>query len=293
MIESMAQRMSCFWRWESRWKSRSDWTQQTVKKKRQIDVSVGRLRRERFQGKKTHLVDLDGRILRDDTRSTTRCVEQDSVETTHDLWELTTVVVANDDVLAAESVDVGRQRLGPGLVAVVGKDETGVLEEGGDVRRLSSGSGGHVEDTLSGLRGKGHDGKEGGGGLKHVVTGEVLGGGTDGNGRLEDLESDLGPLSDGLEVDSSGDERLSKITSSCAEGVGSDGDGSGGLVGVEEGDGLGEGKELQELLDEELVVAVVGRDVRDKLFHVVGSRSGRERGRSRSSARGSTKDESR
>lgn len=62
---------------------------------------------------------------------------------------------------------------------------------------------------------------------------------TDGDGGLEDLESDLSPLSDRLEVDSSVDEGLSEISTTGSEGVCSDGDGSGGLVGVEEGDGLG------------------------------------------------------
>ena len=34
---------------------------------------------------------------------------------------------------------------------------------------------GHIENTLIGLWGEGDDGKEGGGSLKHVVAGEVLG----------------------------------------------------------------------------------------------------------------------
>lgn len=121
-----------------------------------------------------HLVDLHGRVLRDDTRSTTRRVEENSVEAAHDLGELATVVIADDDVLAPEAVDVGGERLGAGLVGVVGEDETGVLEEGGDVGRLAAGGGGHVEHALVGLRGEGDDGEEGGGGLEHVVTSKVL-----------------------------------------------------------------------------------------------------------------------
>lgn len=41
--------------------------------------------------------------------------------------------------------------------------------------RFSSRSGSHIENTLVGLRGEGNDGEEGGGGLEHVVAGEVLG----------------------------------------------------------------------------------------------------------------------
>ena len=73
---------------------------------------------------------------------------------------------------------VRSQTLRPRLVRVVREDEAGVLEEGGDVGGLSAGCGGHVEDALVWLGGEGDDGEEGGGGLDHVVSCEVLGRGT-------------------------------------------------------------------------------------------------------------------
>ena len=41
--------------------------------------------------------------------------------------------------------------------------------------RFPSRSGSHIENALVGLWGEGDDGEEGGGGLEHVVAGEVLG----------------------------------------------------------------------------------------------------------------------
>ena len=76
----------------------------------------------------TYLVDLDTGIFADDSSSRTWSVEQDSVETTHDLWELSSIVVADDDILASHSVDVGGQTLCPSLVGVVCEDQTGVLQ---------------------------------------------------------------------------------------------------------------------------------------------------------------------
>jgi len=143
-----------------------------------FEGETSKVREKEKDEEATHLVDLNSRILGDDSSSTTRRVQQHSIETSHDLGELPSVVVANDDVLASESVNVSRQRLGSSLVGVIGEDETGVLKESGDVGGLSSGSGSHVEDSLVGLRRESDDGEEGGSRLEHVVTSEVLGSGT-------------------------------------------------------------------------------------------------------------------
>jgi hypothetical protein len=131
-------------------------------------------------------------------------------------------------------VDVGREGLGPRLVRVVGEDKSRVLEKSREVCRLASGGGSHIKDPLPRLRSERNDGKERRGRLKHVVTSEVLRGGTDGDSRLEHLEADLGPLADRLEVDTAVDERLGEIAAARTERVGPDGNGTRGLVGVEE-----------------------------------------------------------
>jgi len=43
------------------------------------------------------------------------------------------------------------------------------------MRGFPAGGGSHVENALVGLWGEGNDGEEGGGGLEHVMAGEVLG----------------------------------------------------------------------------------------------------------------------
>ena len=60
------------------------------------------------------------------------------------------------------------------LAEIVGEDETGVLHEGGNVGGLATRSGSHVEDTLVGLRGEGHNGQERRCRLDHVLTRKVL-----------------------------------------------------------------------------------------------------------------------
>jgi hypothetical protein len=70
------------------------------------------------------------------------------------------------------------------------------------------------------------------------VSGKVFGCGADGHGRFKDLQPDLGPLADGLELHAAVDERLCEVAAPRAERVRADGDGSRGLVGLEEGQSL-------------------------------------------------------
>lgn len=188
--------------------------------------------------KLTDLVDLDTGILADDSSTTARSVQQYPVKSSHNLGELSSIVTAHDDVLASQSMYVGSQTLRPRLIRVVGKDHTGVLQEGRDIGGLSTGGRSHIQYTFLGLRSKSDDGQEGRGGLKHVVTSEVFRGGSDRYAGLEHLETDFGPLADRLEVDTSVDQRLSEITTTRSEGVGSDSDGPRSFVGFEEGKSL-------------------------------------------------------
>jgi len=186
----------------------------------------------------THLVDLDAGVLGDDTRSTARRVQQYPIEPAHHLGELSPVITTHDDVLATESMHVGRQTLRPRLVRIVGKDDPGVLQEGRDVGRLATRSRRHVQHAFLGLRGEGDDGQKGGSRLEHVMTGQVFGRGTDRYARLEDLESDLAPFTDGFEVDPTVDQRLGQVSSTRTQGVGSDRYRTRSLVGFKERQGL-------------------------------------------------------
>jgi hypothetical protein len=66
------------------------------------------------------------------------------------------------------------------------------------------------------------------------VTSKVFGSSTDWDGGFEDLETGLGPFSNGFKLDSTGDEGLGEITTTSSESVGTDSDGSGGFVSFEE-----------------------------------------------------------
>ncbi len=59
----------------------------------------------------TCLVDLHACILTDDSRTRTWCVQQDSIESTHDLRELSGIVVADGHILATHAMDVGSKGL--------------------------------------------------------------------------------------------------------------------------------------------------------------------------------------
>ena len=123
----------------------------------------------------TDLVNLDAGILADNAGTATWRIEQYPIETTQNLWELSSVIRANHDVSTSQPVDVGSQTLRPSLVRIIGEDHAGVLHEGSDMGRFPSRSGSHIKNTLVGLWGESNDGEEGGGGLEHVVAGEILG----------------------------------------------------------------------------------------------------------------------
>lgn len=125
-------------------------------------------------GSETHLVDLDAGIFADNPGTATWRIKQYPIETTQNLRELSSIVRANHDVFAPQSVDVGCQTLRPGFVRIIGEDHASVLHEGGYMGRFPSRSGSHIENTLVGLWREGNDGEERGGGLEHVVTSEVL-----------------------------------------------------------------------------------------------------------------------
>ena len=75
-------------------------------------------------------------------------------------------------------MDVGGQALRPSFVRVVREDHASVLHEGGHVGRFPPRSRSHIQNTLVQLRRERNDGEERGGGLEHVVAGEVFGCGT-------------------------------------------------------------------------------------------------------------------
>ena len=202
-----------------------------------------------------------------------------SVEATHGFRELSGIVVGNDDVLATQTVNVTDQTLGTRLVGIVGDDQALVLHHGRHVRDLSTGGRGHIQTPLARLGVKSHDRQERAGSHEDVLASEVLRGGTQRDRALEDLEADLAPLADGLEDDASVDEGRGKLSPARLEGVGTDDNRPGRLVGVEEGEELGRREEVEELLSQIRAVGVVGADVAQEALDVVeiGRASCRER----------------
>ena len=115
--------------------------------------------------RKTDLVDLHACILADNTSTTAWRIQQHPIEPTDDLREFSTIVVADNDVLAPHSMDIGAQALRSGFGGVVGKYHAGILHQSGDMSSLAAWCRGHIEDTLVGLGIESEDGKEGRGGL--------------------------------------------------------------------------------------------------------------------------------
>jgi hypothetical protein len=89
------------------------------------------------------------------------------------------------------------------------------------------------------------------------MTSKILRRSTQRNVGLENLQTDLAPLADGLERDATVDQRLGEISSVRSQGVCSDDDGTGHLVGLEEGKGFARSEEVEELLGQVGAVAVV------------------------------------
>jgi len=129
-------------------------------------------------GGSAYLVNLDTRIFADHPGSRARCIQQNPIKTAHHLWELSSVIVAHHDILAAHPVHVCCKRLCSLLIRVIRKYRASVLKKGRNVSRLSARRGSHVKNAFIGLRSQGDNGEERRGGLKHVVASQVFGGRT-------------------------------------------------------------------------------------------------------------------
>lgn len=80
------------------------------------------------------------------------------------------------------------------------------------------------------------------------MAGQVLGSGADGDGRVVDLETQLAPVGERVQVDAAVDERLRKVTTTRLQGVRADDQGTVTFVRLEP---------LQTLLRRENVEEVV------------------------------------
>lgn len=205
---------------------------------RQPEIPGQRAQRKR---RETDLVDLDTLILTDDTGTRTRSIEQDTIESSHNLGELSSIDVRDNDVPASQTSDVSSETLDTTSRRIVRPDFSSVSHQCRHVSRLSSGCCRHIEAALVRLRIERHDGQEGRSRLKNVVTGEVLGGSTNGyvSASRENLETDFGPSSfERFEVDSSVDEGLREITSASFERVDPEGERTGSVGRGEEFESL-------------------------------------------------------
>ncbi len=120
------------------------------------------------------LVGLDAGVLRDDSSTGTWSIEENSIKPSHNLWELSRIVVADNCVLDAETMDISNKTFGTGFVAIVGEYASRIFHQSCHVSSLSTWGGCHIENSLMFLWCKSHDWEEGGSGLKDVVTSEVF-----------------------------------------------------------------------------------------------------------------------
>ena len=72
-----------------------------------------------------------------------------------------------------------------------------------DVSGFTAGGRGHIENFLIGLGVEGDDWQERRGTLKHIVSGKVLGGGTDRDFGFVDLDANRAPISQRIKVNTS------------------------------------------------------------------------------------------
>ncbi|KAH3664221.1 hypothetical protein OGAPHI_004572 [Ogataea philodendri] len=212
-------------------------------------------------------VDLDVLVLGNDSCSGTWGVQQHSVEATNHFRKLARVVVTNDSVGATQTVDVGNQRLGSGLVGVVGKHTPGVLHQCRDVCGFSSWSSSHVQHTLVFLRVQGHHRQERRGRLQNVMSGQVFWSGSDRDLRIKDLQPDLGPCSNRLQIDSLVDQSLCQLSASGHQRVCSDTHWSVDLVGLEELDGFRWREQVEQFLGQKRCVAKILTNVTYQPIH--------------------------
>ena len=109
----------------------------------------------------------------------------------------------------------------------------------------------HIENTLVGLRGESNDRKKGGGGLEHVVAGEVFGRGacngvrakirhvgtcevTYRNATFENLKANVCPFTNRFKIDATVNQGLSEVSPPRPEGVGTNCYRSRDFIGFEE-----------------------------------------------------------
>lgn len=187
--------------------------------------------------------------------------------------ELAPVEMGHDAVADAHAGEVGDERGQTLLVHVVGDEDAGVLHECGDVGGLAAGGRGHVHDELSRLRVERHDREEGRGGLAHVVAGEVLRRARDGHLVLVDLEADLGPVAERVQVDTAVQEHLGQVAAARLERVGADDQRALRLVRLKELEALAGREHRQEAADQLGQVAEVLCHVVLQQLQVVGSRA--------------------
>eukprot|EP00760_Papus_ankaliazontas_P034653 PhM_4_TR7342/c0_g1_i1/m.46990 len=203
------------------------------------------------------LVRLDGLVTRNDASATAGRVKQNAVEEicVH-LAVLAAVDVCHHNTVAPHALDVREESLAAGSGDIVGEDDTGVLHQGADVRRLATGGGGEVQHLLPGLWVQRDHREERHGGLDHVVPRKVLKRGTNGNLGVEDLHANVAPLLQCLNVHTARGEGLRKVAALCLECVHTQRQRAVAFVGLDELNHLFRGKHVEELAHEEVVVVV-------------------------------------
>lgn len=100
------------------------------------------------------------------------------------------------------------------------------------------------------------------------MTSQILRSGSDGNLRLVDLDTDLAPFREWVEIGATLDQALCEFFSPGLEGVGTNGKRTLRFVGLEELDQLGRVEEVQKMIDELVIVTIVTMQQASQLLDI-------------------------
>mmetsp|Transcript_24551 Transcript_24551/g.36385 ORF Transcript_24551/g.36385 Transcript_24551/m.36385 type:complete len:201 (+) Transcript_24551:629-1231(+) len=140
-------------------------------------------------------------ITGDHSQSTTRGIEQDTIKrVAHLSSNLATIVATCNCIPHSKTVQICNGSLLTLRFQVISNHDTFVSHQLCDVRCLPSRSSRHVHNTITGLRPKRHHWAHRCCTLKHVVTSQVFGSGTNRNGAFINLQPNLTPVRQRIET---------------------------------------------------------------------------------------------
>jgi len=219
------------------------------------------------------LLRLDLGVSCNDAEASAGSVQQTTVEFLKHIGQFATILTRDNGVWNTQSVHVSVQWLETLFLHVVCNQNACVFHELSDIRCFTAWGSSHIQNTLIWLGSKGHHGQERTWWLEDVVASQVLRGCTDGNLRLINFQSNLRPLSNRVQTDTSLNQNFGQILTLSFERVSSDSHGSLILISLNKVERLLRTEQIKDQLQQVQVVVVTLVDVCFKLVHVVNATS--------------------